>query len=338
MGFDNINLLDCSLRDGGHVNNAYFGKNVIKSIIKNLNQAGTELIEIGFLKNGNFSEDEANYTTIEEAYNYLPEYSKSEYSVMIRPDWYDIKKLSPCDGRINYIRFAFYYKDIKLTKEYCKIVKDYGYKFFLNPVNIIGYSDLELGHLIDDVNEISPNAFTMVDTFGALTETKLVELYNKIETLTDDNLIIDLHLHENLNSAFSLAKKFLEIKKKERKVFLDASLYGIGRIPGNLCIELIMDYLNDKFDKIYDIDFVLELIDNYIETLKNKYKWGYSPAYYYTGKFKIHRSYAEYLLTKDLSLLDIKNILLKIKDKSDMITFNKDLADKEYSKYMKERN
>ena len=44
-----INLLDCTLRDGGYVNSWHFGHNHIVSIFERLVSAKVEFIELGFL-------------------------------------------------------------------------------------------------------------------------------------------------------------------------------------------------------------------------------------------------------------------------------------------------
>ena len=50
----NIKILDCTLRDGGHVNNSEFGKKVIQDVSVGLTKANIDYVEMGFLKNGNF--------------------------------------------------------------------------------------------------------------------------------------------------------------------------------------------------------------------------------------------------------------------------------------------
>ena len=45
----NLYLLDCTLRDGGYVNDWEFGAGSIKSIFSRLDSAGVDSIEIGFI-------------------------------------------------------------------------------------------------------------------------------------------------------------------------------------------------------------------------------------------------------------------------------------------------
>lgn len=43
-----ISLLDCTLRDGGYVNDWEFGHNNLVSIFERLVDAGVDIVEIGF--------------------------------------------------------------------------------------------------------------------------------------------------------------------------------------------------------------------------------------------------------------------------------------------------
>ncbi|MDR2436658.1 MAG: hypothetical protein LBD17_01105 [Endomicrobium sp.] len=314
---DNIKLLDCTLRDGAHVNDGNFGFDIMKGIIKELTYANVDIVELGFLKNGEFTKDQSFYNYIEEIYSILESSVGTdnherfcEYSVMIRSDLYDIKKLTKCNGLIKNIRFAFYLKDIDLLKKQCYYAREKGYNIIINPINFTGYNAKELPSLLKEVKNIMPSTLTIVDTFGSLTKESLLSLYNYLENNLNKNIPIGLHLHENLSLSFSLAQYFMEIKEKSRVAVIDASLFGIGRIPGNLSIELIADYMNSNLNKAYKIENILEAISKYIVPIRTRLSWGYSPAYFLTAKRGSHRSYAEFLLKKnDLTLNDINKII-----------------------------
>jgi 4-hydroxy 2-oxovalerate aldolase len=314
---DNIKLLDCTLRDGAHVNDGNFGFDVIKGIVKELTYANVDIVELGFLKNGKFTKRQSFYNYIEEIYSILEsslgtnKYERfCEYSVMIRSDLYDIKKLTKCNGLIKNIRFAFYYKDTDLLKEQCYYAREKGYNVIINPINFTGYNADELSSLLKVVNNIMPSTLTIVDTFGSITKEILLSLYTYLENNLNKNISIGLHLHENLSLSFSLAQYFVEIKEKSRPAVIDATLFGMGRIPGNLSIELIADYMNSNLNKAYKMENILEAISKYIAPIKTYFAWGYSPAYFLTAKTGTHRSYAEFLLKKnDLTLNDINKII-----------------------------
>ncbi len=335
---DNIEVLDCTLRDGGHVNNAAFGHDNILAIENALVKSNVDIIELGFLKNGVFSIDQSNYNRMEDVYENLKHIKeKRKYSVMIRPDWYDISQLSERTGDISLIRFAFYLKDIELTKKYCSIARKLGYEIAMNPVNIMGYKDEDLIYILKEANDLKPSVINIVDTFGSIQSVDLEHIYELFEKYLSGDIRIGLHLHENMSSAFMLMQHFLKIKNPERKSVIDGSLLGMGRVPGNLPIEILMDYMNAYRGHNYNLEPVLEVISKVIEPEKKKREWGYHPAYYFTGKRQIHRSFAEYYIDcrKDLNLADIFGIFNLLKDDSDKMMFSKDKAD-EYVRIYRE--
>ena len=188
---DNIEVLDCTLRDGGHVNNAEFGRGNILKIETALVKSKVDIIELGFLKDGEFSLDQSNYSRMEDAYENLSHINeKRKFSVMIRPDWYDISQLSPRSGDISLIRFAFYLKDIGLTKKYANIARDLGYDFTLNPVNIMSYTDGDLDFVLKEADELKPYVVNIVDTFGSIQSKDLERIYHFYEK----NLSMDIRI------------------------------------------------------------------------------------------------------------------------------------------------
>ena len=127
---------------------------------------------------------------------------------------------------------------------FIKEARNKGYNVFCNPINIMGYSDQMLLDLFQKVNQIQPYAFSIVDTFGSMMKSDLQRIYSLAEHNLDASIVIGLHLHENLALSYSLAQEFIAMKSAERKSVIDASMLGMGRVPGNLCLELFMDYMN----------------------------------------------------------------------------------------------
>jgi 4-hydroxy 2-oxovalerate aldolase len=116
----------------------------------------------------------------------------------------------------------------------------------INPINIVGYSDEEILAFVKTANKIGVSAFSMVDTFGAMTKDDMLRIFYLINNNLDPKIDIGIHLHDNMLLAFSLAQTLTEIFPSNRTLVIDASLLGMGRDPGNLCIELIADWLNKK--------------------------------------------------------------------------------------------
>ena len=322
-----VKLLDCTLRDGGHVNNFNFGQSNILNLIKLINSSKVDFIEIGFLSDTNYDIKKTKFNKVSQAEKMLPETNlNSKFALMIRPDWYDINKLEKSD-KIDLIRFAFYEKDLDLTISYAKRAKDLGYKVFLNPVNVTGYSYNNLKAVLEKGKKIKPYGVSIVDTFGTLSEKSLIPLLGLFNEILPRDTIIGLHLHENLSLSFSLAQFFLKHMSKDRQLVIDSSILGMGRIPGNLPTELIMPYLNANKSKFYDLFPILEAAEKIISPIKKKIPWGYSPEYALSAELGVHRSYPEFFVKeKGLSLIDIASILKKIAADNNGSNFDISLA------------
>jgi 4-hydroxy 2-oxovalerate aldolase len=197
----------------------------------------------------------------------------------------------------------------------------------------MGYSDEMILQLLKKVNDLQPYAFSIVDTFGSMMKEDLQRIYSLIEHNLNKDIVIGLHLHENLALSYSLAQDFIGMKASGRECVIDASMLGMGRSPGNLCMELIMDYMNKKQSGNYDVNPVLDGIDDHIARLKQIEPWGYDTAYSISAKYNLHRNYAEFLLDKGrLRAKQINQILGSITaDKK--TAYDKDYIEKLYQEF-----
>ena len=322
-----ITLLDCTLRDGGYVNDWKFGRENMLRITSGLNKAGVDHIEIGFLVDEKFNIDRSKFESVDQAEKLIPKSSsKSEYVLMIRPDWFSISKLDKSD-KIENLRFAFHYKDFDLAIDYADKARNLGYKVFMNPVNITGYSLDEVNKISERLSNFRPSGVSIVDTFGSMQEKDLLDLHDIFDTNLDVSIALGVHLHENLSLTLSLAQKFLQIRDPDRDVIIDSSILGMGRIPGNLPTELIVNVLNNSFDKNYHLDQILSLADDPIKLIKEKLPWGYSPEFAVSAVLKIHRSYPEYIVS-DLKyeFSEAFEIMKKIHESGEGEFFSKELV------------
>ncbi len=336
---EKIKLLDCTLRDGGYVNGWKFGKHNIKEIIRDLVKAGVDIVEVGFLRKADDylpSEDVTRWEDVHRIKECLPEEKGGTlFSAMCIHNFYDTALL-PESGQccIDMLRVTFHNYDYKEGLAFCKRAMEKGYRVSCNPINIMGYGDTELLELLEAVNRLHPYAFSIVDTFGSMMQKDLDRLVSLVEHNLEQEIRLGLHLHENLSQSFSLAQKFLN-KHLHREVIIDGSLMGMGRIPGNLSLELIANYLNEDFDKAYDIDCMLDTIEDHIAPLQGANSWGYTPTYFLSAKYNLHRNYAEHYLRKgNLTHRDINHILSRIPE-SKKAAFHEAYADAVYEEYLR---
>lgn len=329
-----IKLLDCTLRDGGHVTQGKFGEQAIKSIIADLVKAKIDIIEVGFLWQTETDMDTARFYDIATVKKFLPK-DMGASKVSLMADNVDLEHLEPYDGTVEYIRISFRKNEMDWARKAAKTVIDKGYKCFMNPIHGSSISDKEYLEIIDMVNEIHPFAFSIVDTFGAMRQSDLARLYYLIDYNLDETIELGVHLHENLGLAYSLAQHILSIVSPKRNITIDGSLFGMGKIPGNLCIEQVMDYMNIEYQSNYATEPVYDAIDQFIMPIYHRVGgWGYSIPYAISAQCGVHRTYAEYLVNKErLMTKDVRRILKSIPEEKSEI-FDKDFIEKQYKAYM----
>lgn len=318
----NIQILDCTLRDGGRIINCEFEDKVISGISMDLAEAGIDIVEIGFLRGKNLVEYRGNstfFTTTEQIQPLIPSSIKRPmYVAFVDYGMYDFECLEPCDGKsISGIRVGFTKKQFDtqredIMKELYQIKKK-GYKLFIQGVNSLAYNDRELLDLIDMVNEIKPYSFGIVDTYGSMYLEDLVHIYNLIDHNLDLDVCVDVHSHNNFQSSFAFAQEIIRLADGKRKIILDATLNGMGKCAGNLNTELIVDFLNRKKNRDYDLDKILDSIDRYLLPIREKCDWGYSIPAFMAGIYKSHPNNIIYLTEKyRLNSRDIKYIISSI--------------------------
>ena len=300
MSKHELKILDCTLRDGGYINNWKWGFKSAKDIIYMLTKANIDIIEVGFLRNvDEYNPDITVCNYIEDLNRLLPDDpGNSLFSGMAMCSNYDIDQLSPYSGTgIEIIRVTAHDYDIEKGLEFSEKIKNKGYKVSINPINIMGYSDDQILKILEKINSIHPFQFSIVDTFGSMKHRDLNRIVSLVDNNLDQDIRVALHLHENMSLSCSLAQRFTEYHLN-RPITIDGSLMGMGRVPGNLPIELIADYLNDYMDKNYDIDYLMDAIQDYISPIKRENNWGYLPEYFLSARFNLHRNYAEYYMQK----------------------------------------
>jgi len=330
----NIRVLDCTLRDGGYINDWNFTDSQILNIIESLNSAKIDTIECGYLNDtkGN-SADSTLFKNLDILDTLLRSKSiAASKVVMINLGDFDAENALPPKSAtaIDGIRLAFHKHSLPAALKTAKKIIDLGYKLYFQPMITKNYTDLEFLSMIEEVNILNPYSFYIVDSFGSMT----LDEFHKYLVLSDSNLqstiALGYHSHNNMQLAFSNAIKMCTSNIK-RDIIIDASIYGIGRGAGNLNTELIADYLNKSFGKeTYDTLPLLEIIDTLLSSMMKKTPWGFSPAQFLSASFNCHPNYATYLINKNTNhIVGIKKVLEKL-PANKKVSFDKELIENLY--------
>lgn len=333
---ENVNILDCTLRDGGYCNQWRFGKNNIIKIINGLVEAGINIIECGFFTNKvQYNTEIAKFTTMEEIAEILPRNRQNKLFVcLINYGEYEPDEIPQYDGTsLDGFRIAFHKKDMVSALEFCKKIKQKGYKVFVQPMVSLNYSDEEFLELIRTVNEFEPYAFYIVDSFGVMKQKDLVRLFYMVEHNLKESITIGYHSHNNMQLAYSNAQALVDIRKK-RNMIIDSSIFGMGRGAGNLNTELFVEYLNDNFSTNYILKPLLTIIDEILNPFYQQNYWGYSLPNYLAARYNTHPNYAGYLDAKKTLTVENMDDIFSMMDEEKRSVYDKNYIEKLYIKYM----
>lgn len=314
----NIKLLDCTLRDGGYVNDWEFGHDTLINVFERITSAGIDFIEVGFLDqrrpfdiNRSIMPDTAS---MEQIYGGSDK-KTTQVVGMIDYGTCDLSQIQPCsESLLDGIRVIFKKHLMHKALAFCKELKELGYKIFTQAVSITSYNDEELMQLIGLVNEVKPYAVSIVDTYGLLHKNKLFHYYEMMNTHLLEEIGIGYHSHNNFQLGYA---NCIELANKHqdnpRTLLLDGSVYGMGKGAGNTPIELLAMYMNENFNQHYDISQILEAIDVNIFEIYKYNPWGYSMKFFIAASNDCHPNYVAYLLDKKtLSVKSINEILHRL--------------------------
>lgn len=308
-------ILDCTLRDGAYLVNKNFGDNTIHGIINGLREAKIDIIEIGFLQDEGFGEGKTVYKNSLDAEKFVPaDKGNTMYAVLADYSRYSIDNLDEYTGRsFDIVRACFFKKERFDVLEFCKKVKEKGYKLFIQPVDILGYTDTEILEFIELVNQIEPYCFSIVDTFGSMYNDDLQRIFSLLNHNLYSECRIGFHSHNNMQMSNSLSQEFLQVSFGKRQVVVDTTISGMGRGAGNTPTELIVQYMVSKLGYSYDLDAILDVIDMYMDNIRSKCTWGYNTPYFIAGAYSAHVNNIAYLTEKPtIRSKDIRYILNKI--------------------------
>ena len=331
-----IQILDCTLRDGGYCNQWNFGYRNIQKIVSSLVEANIDIVECGFLTDRIVSDqDVTKYRSVDDISQFLPpDRQHRVFCAMINYGEFSIEELSEYqESCVQGIRVAFHKQDRMKALEYCRRVKEKGYLVFLQPMVSESYTDEEFLDLIRRANELQPYAFYIVDSFGMMKKKSLIHLFYMVEHNLQEDIWIGFHSHNNIQMAYSNAQSLVEAQTN-RNLIIDASVYGMGRGAGNLNTELFVEYLNENIGTDYRLQPLLNVIDEILNEFYQRNYWGYSLPNYLSAAHSIHPNYALYLDDKKTLTLEDMDRLFAMMSREKGYEFDRKYIEELYRQYM----
>lgn len=321
-----MKIIDCSIRDGGHINKWHFNEDLVKASYFAASKAQVDYFEIGYKNDPNIVKGLGEFGYCDEKYisSLFKSLTDCKLLCMIDAGKYtgyyipECKKtLTPFSG----IRVAAYPYEAEIAINLIESLHAKGYEVFLQLMASSEWSKKEIDIIKNWKNKSFLKAIYFADSFGSYIPSDISEYIKKLRDIGFEN--IGFHSHNNLQMAFANTLQAIENGAK----YADASIYGLGRGAGNLPIEILLSYLQTKGNLKYNVVPYLDVIDRFYEKLKNEIKWGYSLNTLLSGGRNIHPYYVDELVNSNIyTVEEIWNVLDKIK-KDCPISYNKDKLD-----------
>ncbi len=288
-----LKVLDCTIRDGGLINNSQFTDEQVRAVYQACIAAGIDYMEIGY-KNAPRQFPREKYgpwrhCEEEDLRRVIPDHDPAATGLKLaamadaggKSDWK--QQIIPAkDSVLSMIRVACYVHQVPeaiAMLEHCHAL---GYETSLNIMAISTASEAEIDQVLEIARSSPAHVVVVVDSYGALYREQIDHLVTKYQAaLEGTGKEVGMHAHNNQQLAF--ANTIEAIIHGANRV--DASMAGLGRGAGNCPMELLIGFLRNPKFKIRPIYHVLQ---EHLEPLRASVEWGPYPEFAITGQLNEH--------------------------------------------------
>lgn len=348
-----INILDCTLRDGGYYNNWNFNVDLINRYLKVMSEIKVDYVEIGFrFRDKRDFKGPCAYSD-ENFLNKLKIPKSLKIAVMINGSEllekeYLRKKNNllknifkkSSNSKVKLVRIACHLSEVNKVMPVAAKIKRLGYKVAINLMQISDKSNDEIKDFCNLIKQYKIDIIYFADSTGSLNRDQTFQIVKNFKKYWSGNL--GIHAHDNMNMAMDNTMTALNNGVN----WIDSTVLGMGRGPGNVKTENLVLELEKKFKKKYNYNSLLKIIYKDFLPMKKKYGWGSNFYYYLSGLYKIHPSFVQGMLaTNSFSSDKIIDVINSLKTEGGK-KFSNDLLNmykgyylgKEKGKYQPKKN
>ena len=285
-----IKVVDCTLRDGGLVNNFAFTDEFVKDLYRANIKAGIDYMEFGYKASKDIfkKEDYGKWKFCDEE-DIRAVVGNNDFdlkiSVMTDVGRTDFKNdiLKREDSVIDMVRTATYIHQIPAAIEMIQDAHDKGYETTVNIMAISKVREEELDNGLEILAECDVDVIYLVDSFGAFYPEQIRRLTDKYMNIAEKHgKKIGIHAHNNQQLAFANTIDAMAFGAS----YLDATVDGMGRGAGNCSLELLLGFLKNPK---YKVNPIIRFIQENMNQLRDEgVKWGYDIPYMLTGQYNTH--------------------------------------------------
>ena len=279
-----IKVVDCTIRDGGLVNNFYFDDEFVRNLYTANVAAGVEYMEFGYKASKEIFDvkefgkwkfcDEQDIRDIVGDNN-----TDLKISVMADVGRTDYKKdiIPKTDSVIDMIN------TIPAAIEMIHYCAEMGYETTINIMAVSTAAESELDLALDLLAQSEVGTIYLVDSYGSLYPEQIRRLADKYLKVAEKyGKKVGIHAHNNQQLAFANTIEACTVGVS----YLDATMSGMGRGAGNCNMELLLGFLRNPK---YSLNPVLKFLQNQMLPLKKTgLVWGCDVQYMLTGQQNQH--------------------------------------------------
>jgi 4-hydroxy 2-oxovalerate aldolase len=285
---EDIKVFDCTIRDGGLVNNYHFSDEFVKAHYETCVAAGVDYMEIGKNVSPTIMSVEEygpwNFCKEEDIRRIVGE-NKTNMKIAVMADiGRSLKEelIPKSESVVDMIRIATYIHQIPAAIELIEDAHAKGYETTVNIMAISKSFDDELDEVLAQLAKTNVDVIYIADSFGSFYPEQIKKLTDKyLKVAQKVGKKVGIHAHNNLQLAYANTLEAMIYGTS----FLDVTISGLGRGAGNCPLELLIGFLKNPKYKLMP---VLKFIEEFIVPLEKELDWGYSIPYMLTGQLNEH--------------------------------------------------
>lgn len=295
-------ILDCTLRDGGYYNAWDFAPDLVQDYLAAMQAAQVDIVELGFrfLKNNGFK-GACAYTS-DDFLRSLDIPAGLTVAVMVNGSDLlsdlglveTLEKLFPepaAQTPVELVRFACHFREVKDVLPAVSWLTERGYRVGFNLMQIADRSREEVLELACAARDYPIEVLYFADSMGSMMPEDAARIIGWLREEWDGP--IGIHTHDNMGLALQNTLR----AHAAGATWLDVTVTGMGRGPGNARTEELVIEAQELRDRPANLVPLMSLLRKHFQPMKEHYGWGTNPFYYLSGKYGIHPTYVQNMLT-----------------------------------------
>ncbi|MGE6995681.1 aldolase catalytic domain-containing protein [Pseudomonas sp. NPDC047961] len=295
-------FIDCTLRDGGYYNAWDFSPELIHEYLDAMQIVGVDVVELGFrtLENHGF-QGPCAFTT-DDFIRSLTVPLGLTIGVMVNgkeligpaPQQQVLQHLFPVpatESPVDLVRIACHSHEFEHALAAVGWLKARGYKVGLNLMQVAGQTEHSIKAMARQAKAFPVDVLYFADSMGSMRPTQVAQIIQWFRSEWDGAM--GIHTHDNCGLA--LANTLLALD--EGVTWVDSTVAGMGRGPGNARTEELAIEIAERRSKSFNLVPLMTLMRKHFKPMQAHYGWGGNPYYYLAGKYGIHPSYIQAMLS-----------------------------------------